>query len=341
MSTQPGIPLKHASNTDFTPALVGFTTFIVVLSTASIVARLRARYIMKASTGIDDILAVVGWVGLLANIVANYLIASTGAVSLKPPSPHDIVVSHKAIVSVGYSYPISITASKLSVLFLLRRIFEMREQWFRFGWFFSLALVLAWLVMALTFASLQLAGRVSLEFEFDYAISTLTFTNAFTDLLILILPIGMTKDLKLSPRQRTAVMGIFALGSAGAITSLVRAVRSIRSKQEHWDPRYQLYSEVMLGLAEAGGINICACLPTLRPLFRGLASAAKKKFSTLSLSHSSGGRSKHPLQSGENVDDASIALRENVAGISRSVEWQVDSGPRESSHSRGGSGTTA
>jgi hypothetical protein len=123
----------------------------------------------------------------------------------------------QAIISVGYSYPISITASRLSLLFLLRRIFRMQVLWFRIGWWAISSLVVAWLIMSLAFGSLHLAGRVSLEFEFDYAIPAVTFTNAIIDLFVLVLPLGMTYGLQMPMKQKAAVIGIFALGSVYVI----------------------------------------------------------------------------------------------------------------------------
>jgi len=116
---------------------------------------------------------------------------------------------------------------------------------------------------------------------------------------------------------------------------LVRAVRSIQSKQEKWDPRYQLHSEAMIGLAEAGVINICACLPTLRPLFRCIAKATKEKLSYFSFSQSSGSGSRRIGGHGSRKDDASIILKDNPAGIARTIEWNVDSISEDGNRSRG------
>lgn len=71
----------------------------------------------------------------------------------------------------------------------------------------------AWMVMAVTFVSLHLTGHVSLEFEYDYAISAVTFTNATIDLYVLILPIEMTRGIQILGKQKAGVIGIFALDS--------------------------------------------------------------------------------------------------------------------------------
>jgi hypothetical protein len=93
----------------------------------------------------------------------------------------------------------------------------MQVLWFRIGWWAISGLVVAWMIMSLAFGSLHNAGRVSLEFEFDYAIPAVTFTNAFIDLFVLVLPLRLTYGLQMPTKQRAAVIGIFALGSAYVI----------------------------------------------------------------------------------------------------------------------------
>jgi hypothetical protein len=54
--------LKHKSSTDYTPAILAFTTIVLTLSTLAICARLWERYLRKAGTGADDLFALLGWV---------------------------------------------------------------------------------------------------------------------------------------------------------------------------------------------------------------------------------------------------------------------------------------
>ena len=120
----------------------------------------------------------------------------------------------QAIASVGVTYTVAVVGSKLSLLFLFRRIFNMRTLWFRISWYFILVLIFPLsFATAITWSALGIAGQLPLEVELTYAVYSVTIINSTTDVLMLILPIGMTANLQLSWRQRIMVMLIFALGS--------------------------------------------------------------------------------------------------------------------------------
>lgn len=120
--------------------------------------------------------------------------------------------------SVGITYTVSVVASKISFLLLLRRIFGMRVVWFKWAWYITFAVLFPiWTTVAFTFAGLSFAKAMSLAVTLKYAIPSVTFINTFSDLLILVLPIGMTRSLQLSWQQRLSVMFMFMLGSAYVI----------------------------------------------------------------------------------------------------------------------------
>jgi hypothetical protein len=56
------MPLKHASSTDYTPDILAFTSIAFALSTIALCARIWARTLIKSGVGVDDLLALVGWV---------------------------------------------------------------------------------------------------------------------------------------------------------------------------------------------------------------------------------------------------------------------------------------
>jgi hypothetical protein len=87
-------PAKHASNDDYTTSFMALTTFMLVLATLAIVARIYLRiWTTKFAFGLDDALAVVAYVcqrsilvsvfslridsnkvqlGFLTNVIAHY-----------------------------------------------------------------------------------------------------------------------------------------------------------------------------------------------------------------------------------------------------------------------------
>lgn len=95
----------------------------------------------------------------------------------------------------------------------------MRTLWFRIGWYLIFALIFPLsFATAITWSALGIAGQLPLAVELTYAVYSVTILNSTTDVLMLLLPIGMTARLQLSLKQRAMVMFIFALGSVYVLT---------------------------------------------------------------------------------------------------------------------------
>ncbi|KAF2872235.1 hypothetical protein BDV95DRAFT_378898 [Massariosphaeria phaeospora] len=274
-----------APGTDYANSLIAITTVILILSSASIAARTYARHLRGTmSWGVDDGLAWVSYLALLANIIPNYILATSHALSPTPATAVEALRIQKAFTTVSYAFPVSMVAGKLSFLFLLRRVFTLNQPWFRTSWYaIFVVLFPCWLAMCFTWSALVGAGRLDPVWQYTYGVPLASFINTATDLAVLVLPIGVTKNLQLPVKQKAGVIGIFALGLVGTIASLVRAIRSVLPEAKHWAPHYHLYSEAALGVAEAGTVLICACLPILRPILRKALDATKRGLS-LSLS---------------------------------------------------------
>jgi len=348
MSSPSTAPKPHASNNDYTEAVIAFSSVILALATIAVAARCLARLNTKdIRVALDDGFVILSWLGFMGTCVANIILAQKRMVApytLTSPSPSQAVIGASAISSVGITYPVAVTGAKLSLLFLFRRVFGMRETWFRWAWWGVMALILAWFIVAVTWGSLGIAKVLALSVELDYAIPTVATMNTISDIFILTLPMGMTYKLHLSLQQRASVMLVFLLGSGGTIVSLVRCIRNFRSKEQDWDGRYQLFCETMLGTAEAGVILICACLPVMRPLFRSVKGFAVTTFGAVTgrtnySTSSSGFRSRDATRGTKNhislgsrefgdSDEAPINLKENV--IHRRIDVDVDSRSRHS-----------
>jgi uncharacterized transporter YbjL len=200
----------------------------------------------------------------------------------------------------------------------------MRETWFRISWWTILLLLCpGWLVITFTLTSVQLAMGVSnISSGFGSAsVPIITFYNAFLDLGVLILPVGMAWKLQLTRKKKAGVIAVFILGSLGSFISFFRAGRSIDQLMRNWDPRYKLFNDAMLGVAEATAILICACLPVMRPLFR----KAKQK-TMRSARHFSRSQKKSAGQNPYDTydEEQQLAKMRNGAGILRKIEYTVD-----------------
>ncbi|KAF2714944.1 hypothetical protein K504DRAFT_421238 [Pleomassaria siparia CBS 279.74] len=98
------------------------------------------------------------------------------------------------------------------------------------------------------------------------------FTDAFADLVILVLPIPMVLNVKFGARKKAAVIGMLMLGAGVCAVSITRVVATYSIGEEYIKhPNDLVYYtapvffwtniELSLGI-------VCACLPTVRPIWR-------------------------------------------------------------------------
>lgn len=148
-------------------------------------------------------------------LISGMILTGFGALDLAKVSIEDEQQKH--FVSATYSslailYISAITFIKLSILFLYRRTFTMFETWFRCAWWILLNLILLWTSTCIILLALQGAGKMPKSGFSRLGISTTGIINAFTDLLLLVLPSIMITKLKLQKKQKIALILIFGIG---------------------------------------------------------------------------------------------------------------------------------
>jgi len=269
MASGSTMSLPYASDTDYTSYVVGFTAFCVVMVSLATIARCLLRYSSKTGFGVDDWLAIMGYFCVMANLAADFVAANNHGVSLVPPTPEEAVNVNNAMMIVNYSYSMVLVCGKTSLLFLYRRIFGMRELWFRIGWWATFVLVCPVLfTVCAVFASLMAAtGSANPTSPLTMGgVIGVSFYCAITNVFILLLPVGMVRKLQIDKTRRAGLIFIFSLGSMGGIVAFVRAIRTLQLIREHWDPRYAFFQQLMLLNAETVTLITCASLPLMRPL---------------------------------------------------------------------------
>ncbi|KAH8656277.1 hypothetical protein BGZ61DRAFT_466937 [Ilyonectria robusta] len=97
--------------------------------------------------------------------------------------------------------------------------------------------------------------------------------NIITDLIVLILPLPVIKNLNLASRQKIILLGVFCLGFLTCAISFVR-IRFLKLSQ---DFTWTNVEAAAWSISELCSALTCVCLPTLRPLishhFPGLLSS--------------------------------------------------------------------
>lgn len=95
--------------------------------------------------------------------------------------------------------------------------------------------------------------------------------KVFVDITIATLPIPLVLRLKLSRRRKLAVVFLLALGYVVTIAGAVRTYYSHYILRNTYDETWYNYYAFLAATVENDLAIVCACAPTLRPLFRRLA----------------------------------------------------------------------
>ncbi|KAF9693419.1 hypothetical protein EKO04_008653 [Ascochyta lentis] len=166
---------------------------------------------------------------------------------------------------------------KASILVMYKNIFDVRR--FRIIVYAALAYVIGWTI-SFTISHLFTCYPITVFIEPYYGNScvetvpmflALLFTGVFADFLILILPIPMVLSIKLDIRKKLIVLGMLMLGAAVCAVSVTRVVATYSIAEEYikhpndvifYTAPVFFWTNIELSLA-----IVCACLPTLRPIW--------------------------------------------------------------------------
>lgn len=181
----------------------------------------------------------------------------------------------KMIYASDVNYPFSISTIKLAILLFYLRLFGSRTG-FRKILYVTGALVISWFI-GKSFTAIFRCTPISAAFVFDtfyqeqhcidtnaYLIPTSVF-NVTLDVWILVLPLYIVWTLKLSPRRKCGLSGIFLLGAFTIGASIARTyfVFNVDLSDITWSS----VTPINWSSVETSVGIISACLPTLLPVF--------------------------------------------------------------------------
>jgi len=218
-------------------------------------------------------------------------------------------------------YATSLTLVKLSIMSCYYRIFP--SQTLRrtlIG--LSIPINCVWLVNI--FATLFECTPVRAAWDFSIENrkcidigSVYYFSTAFsilTDLLLCILPLPLFWNLKLPKREKYIVSVLFMLGFFAAVASSIRI--SALHNVQNIDATYQTIPALHWSVVEVGIGIICACVPTLKPLFRTLLHV--RTTSAKSPAASAQKVSGHPAS-----NRAKVVVDEEASELKDVADWKV------------------
>ncbi|RHZ62158.1 putative integral membrane protein [Aspergillus thermomutatus] len=273
---------------------IAFTT----LATTFTIIRIYTRTFLVKQMGADDwaILVALAFSWAFFGLFVGEVKYLMGEHYLKIPS--DIYIKQmKCFWASVPIYQASLLTTKASILLQYKRVFSTPRMrfacWCLIGF---LAVYGTW-----TFISAWLNCIPVSKFWFPdmdgYCLDkkALWFSNSaihiFTDILILIFPMPVLKNLQLPRRQRFALMGVFALGAFVLITSILR-LNSLLVISNSSDPTYDNPGAAMWSAIECNVAIICACLPGIRAFISKLLPRFLSSYKSKSNTHTKTTRSR-------------------------------------------------
>ncbi|KAK7955852.1 uncharacterized protein PG986_005074 [Apiospora aurea] len=196
----------------------------------------------------------------MANIMENY-------------GPEPITLLLKLLIGLQFTWVISLSLCKISILLLYRKLFP--TPLIHWASLATSVLIAAWAV-ATIMAGCLICQPISKNWDLfmtggDCGDQVLSFTvtgvtNLITDVMVLVLPLPNLYKLQAPIQQRVVLVGVFSLGF---LTCAVSAVRiHYLSSMDYTDLTFSMkYPNIFSGLEPSAAITL-ACIPLLRPLFR-------------------------------------------------------------------------
>ena len=232
-----GMPAANGSSRisqEDSHTIVAVLTTLLVLCTIAVTCRLISRRLLKLRLGIDDLwvaAALLLFAGQAAVVYYNQDLGSrvgkaakalhSGKGSLRDLSSFAAPFA-KAKIAASLLYLFTITAARLSVLFLSRRVFNMRVMWFRIAWWTcTIVVTVYWFYFVVAILAQCAPNAANATWQNPSACkhaplsnpAAQGISNVVIDAALWTLPIRMIWTLQLSKRQKWAVSGVFALGS--------------------------------------------------------------------------------------------------------------------------------
>ncbi|KAH6633404.1 hypothetical protein C7974DRAFT_392717 [Boeremia exigua] len=242
-----------------------------VIAFVSVVLRLYTRWFIVRAPGIEDHLILVATLcSICLTIAIAYQVKWGMGMHSTSLSAEDNVKVSKAFWASLIVYYLSLGLTKSSLLLQYHRVFPTRK--FRLMCWCVFAVVIAytvWTVFGSIFACVPVRAFWTKEDAYCLDQFAMWFTNAainiVTDFVIILLPMPVIRRLQLGKRQKSALIGIFAVGGFVCIVSILR-LQSLVAISNSTDQSYDNPAAATWSSVEANVGIICSCLPLLRPL---------------------------------------------------------------------------
>ncbi|PYI02081.1 hypothetical protein BO78DRAFT_352311, partial [Aspergillus sclerotiicarbonarius CBS 121057] len=244
----------------------------LALASITVALRLYTRLHLVRKSGWDDLLIVVSLVTDIVFFVFLIIESQNGlAENQADLSTEEVENQLKALWITIPLYNLTLTLTKLSLVFLYRRLFPTKT--YRILLMITLVFIILtglWMV----FSALLFCIPISAFWDRSIPRTCLPESVVWclnagfqitSDLILVILPLPILAKLRLPKRQKAALLVIFALGFFVCATSVIRLTTLIKLIRT---PDFTEGNGLAAtwSFVEANVAIICACLPPLRPL---------------------------------------------------------------------------
>ncbi|KAK5797950.1 hypothetical protein VI817_004241 [Penicillium citrinum] len=338
-------PWKY--KTDLVIVGVGLT-----LSTLFLAMRVFTRACLLSKFGWDDGLSIPIQVTLLdilliplifvfsvatqAVCIHGYRFGGIG-IHLWNVTPDMFTVFQKVLLAAAVIYVPALAFAKVGLIILYHRI--VNKQTLYVWTLHTISAVVCGYSIAIVFALIFACNPI--ERSWNASITTgycvnrnglyiaTAVTNIITDIALILFPVPLVLGLQMPRIQKIGLLGMFVVGCATLITSILRLTTLI-TYLKATDVTYQLAPSQLWIYVEANLIIICPCLPFLRQFLRHyspswVGESSRKYFRE----YSSGTMSRSRRKQGLSRLHDDIALAENAdsttsqSHIVKEVQWHV------------------
>ncbi|KAL4987808.1 hypothetical protein BDW68DRAFT_101874 [Aspergillus falconensis] len=272
----PNFPIK----TQAQRSVLGCSFAFSILAITAVSLRLLAHKIAHKKWTISDyfiILACVFSVGLQCISITGVFQAGIGYdhVNVIVTNPkwgtEPVTIMSKLIIPLQFLWVLSLSCTKVSILFLYLHIFPVR--WLVVSSYATMAVIVAWAIATI------LAGcLICRPFAYNWdktipgghcgdQVTSFTITgiiNLVTDVVVLVLPMPNLSRLQMATYKKVTLITVFGLG---AVTCVISALRiSVLSTMNFADITYTMPKANIFSGIEPCLAVILASVPMMRPL---------------------------------------------------------------------------
>ncbi|KAM5348962.1 hypothetical protein ACJ41O_008785 [Fusarium nematophilum] len=221
-----------------------------------VVLRLWVRYRLPTKLQVDDIACILGYT-VYATIV---------------------------------NYGPTVFAIKAAILLFLARIFSPYKTYVK--WIYGFLGIMAVYYVVMLFLKIFICRPIPMFwgatsdgkcFNQRALILTDNVISLLSDIVILLLPLPLTKKLQVGIMAKLKIAAVFGVGGIACVFSLVRLVFIVRDGETQ-DQTYKFVQINLTGIAECGIGVVCACLPLMPMLWKLILHKDKPGYSSSSRS---------------------------------------------------------